>query len=67
LLDPRQPGNAVRIIMKKKQNKLSVARDTIRRLVQVELHQVVAGVNTSGTQNTCTKGCGSLQGSQHQM
>jgi hypothetical protein len=53
--------------MKKKQNKLSVARDTIRTLVQVELHQVVSGINTSGTENTCTKGCGSAQATQHQV
>jgi hypothetical protein len=52
--------------MKKKQNRLSVARETIRTLVQVELREVAGAVNTSGTQNTCT-GCGSVPATQHQV
>jgi hypothetical protein len=45
--------------MKKKQNKLGVARDTIRTLTQGELHQVPGGaaVNPSGQGNSCVRSC----------
>ncbi len=43
--------------MKKKQNKLGVAKDTIRRLTLVELQEVAGGVNLSGQGNSCVKTC----------
>ena len=46
--------------MKKKQNKLCVARDTIRTLAMVELHVVAGGVNPSGGighPNSCVRSC----------
>lgn len=43
--------------MKKKQNKLGVARDTIRRLTLVELQEVAGGVNPSGQGDSCVKSC----------
>ena len=45
--------------MKKKRNKLSVERDTIRTLAAVELHAVAGAVNASGAghPNSCVKSC----------
>ena len=54
--------------MKKKQNKLGVAKDTIRTLTQGELHQVPGGaqLNPSGEGNSCVRGCTTDQ-TQRQM
>lgn len=43
--------------MKKKQNKLGVARDTIRALTLVELQEAAGGVNPSGQGNSCVRTC----------
>ena len=46
--------------MKKKQNKLGVAKDTIRTLAGVELHQVAAGAGvnaTAGHGQSCVRSC----------
>ena len=44
--------------MKKNRNKLSVAKDTIRTLAGVDLHQVAGGVNaTAGHANSCVRSC----------
>ena len=44
--------------MKKKQNKLGMARDTIRTLAGVELREVAGGVNaTAGHGQSCVQSC----------
>ena len=43
--------------MKKKQNKLGVAKDTIRALTLVELQEAAGGVNPSGQGNSCVRSC----------
>jgi hypothetical protein len=47
--------------MKKMQNKLGVAKETIRTLTLVALQEVVGGVNPSGTGNSCVRTCTSDQ------
>jgi hypothetical protein len=53
--------------MKKKQNKLGVAKDTIRTLMAVELQEVAGGVNPSGQGNSCVRSCPTDQTSQQRM
>jgi hypothetical protein len=50
--------------MKKKQNRLGVAKETIRTLTFVALQEVVGGVNPSGTGNSCVKSCTTDQTAQ---
>lgn len=43
--------------MKKQRNRLGVAKDTIRTLVSVELHEVAGGVNATANGQSCVQSC----------